>query len=262
MNEDELMKSKKLFKFEPKKEIWFVLLSWVLVISTFYISFQVITTQRVAAQFITFGIIGITLFGVIVPVLWTTLYKKRPLSILGIKTDKLGLSIMLSLFFSAIQYYLTLRTISLPDFYELVPLVTMALAVGFFENIFFRGWIQTRMEDYFGIIPGIILSAVIYSLYHIGYGMPSDELMLLLVIGLIYSSLFRITSNVFILFPLLTPMGALFTQIKDELILPFAATYGFLDVILLLIISLIVINKIFIKKQNKINTNETQLPNN
>lgn len=251
------MNRTKLFKFKPTKELWVVLLTWILVVSTFYLSFQVITTQRVAAQFITFGILGIAILGVFVPVAWNTLIMKRPLSSIGLKKDKLAISIGLCLVLSMIQYFLTLRTVSLPGLNELVPLATMALAVGLYENIFYRGWVQLRMEEYFGVIPGIVLSAVIYSLYHIGYGMRIDEMLFLLVIGLVYSSIFKITSSVFILYPLLTPTGAIFTQIKDGLKLPFEATYGFVDVIVLVVVGLIVINRVFKKQKLAQNNNKS-----
>ena len=238
------MKISKWFKFKPAKEILVVLLSWIMVVSVFYIAFNVITTQRVALHFITFSIVGITLLGVLVPVAWNTLIMKRPLSDIGIKKDKLILSIILGVVLSVIQYFLTINSIGVPGMIELLPLITMALAVGFYENIFYRGWVQLRMEECFGIIPGVILSAVIYSLYHIGYGMPLSELITLFIIGLVYSSIFRLTSNVFILFPFLTPTGALFSQIKDGLSIPFEATYGFLDVILLLVAVLVIVKKI------------------
>lgn len=238
------MKISKWFKFKPAKEILVVLLSWIMVVSVFYIAFNAITTQRVALHFITFSIVGITMLGVAVPVAWNTLIMKRPLSDIGIKKDKLVLSIILGVVLSVIQYFLTINNLGVPGVKELIPLITMALAVGFYENIFYRGWVQLRMEECFGIIPGIILSAVIYCLYHIGYGMPLSELITLFIVGLVYSSIFRLTSNIFILFPFLTPTGALFTQIKDGLNIPFEATYGFLDVILLLVAVLVIVKKI------------------
>lgn len=51
----------------------------------------------------------------------------------------------------------------------------------------------------------------------------------------------------------LTPTGALFTQIKDGLRLPFEATFGFADVIILCAVILIVINKV---SKNKTITNK------
>ena len=125
----------------------------------------------------------------------------------------------------------------------------MAVTVGFFESIFFRGFAQLRIEDSFGIIPGIILSALIYCLYHVGYGMGGSEYMMLFIIGLIYSTIFRLTNNIFILFPLLTPMGALFTNIKEGLSIPFEAIIGFSMVIGFAVIGLVVINRAYKKSQ-------------
>ncbi len=247
------MSMSKLFKFKPTNEIFAVLVSWIMVVAAFYLAFNIITIQRVALNFITFGVIGIVLLGVSVPVIWTVIIKKRPLSELGIKRDKIVISIILGIILSVIQYFLTIKNIEVPAAKELIPLATMAIAVGFYENIFYRGWVQLRMEEYFGIIPGIVLSAVIYSLYHIGYGMPSNEIITLFIVGLVYSVIFRLTSNIFILFPLLTPTGALFTQIKDGLRIPFEATLGFADIILICMVILIVVNKVSKgkKKQNK-----------
>ena len=238
------MSKSKWFRFNPTKELLFVFLSWVMVVSVFYVAFNIITTQNVALHFITFGIIGIVAFGVTVPLVWNTLIMKRSLSNLGLKKDKLIVSIILGIVFSVIQYFLTIRNIETPAIRELIPLLTMALAVGFYENIFYRGWVQLRMEESFGILPGILFSAVIYSLYHIGYGMTSSELITLFIVGLVYSSIFRLTSNIFILFPLLTPTGALFSQIKEGLKLPFEATYGFANIILLCAIVIIVVYKL------------------
>lgn len=238
------MEMSKWFKFRPTKEIFFVLASWLMVVSTFYTAFNIFTTKRVALNFITFGIVGITLLGITVPLVWNCIIRQRPLSDLGIKRDKLVISVILGVIFTIVQYYMTIRNIELPPMIELIPLTTMAIAVGLYENIFYRGWVQLRMEEYFGIIPGIILSAVIYSLYHVGYGMRADEMIVLFVVGLVYSIIFRFTSNIFILFPFLTPTGALFSQINEGLRLPFPATYGFADVIVVCIIIIFAMNKV------------------
>lgn len=238
------MNRERWFKFQPKKEICVVLLSWLLVVAVFYTAFQIFTTKLVAANFITFGIVGIFLCGVMFPVVWNTLIMKRPLASIGITKKKLAISISFGTILAATQYSITLKNIAIPGLNEMIPLATMALAVGIYENIFYRGWVQLRMEEYFGIIPAILLSAIIYSLYHVGYGMSIGEIKVLFIIGVIYSTIFRATGNIFILYPLLTPSGALFTQLKEGLRLPFPATYGFADVIVLIIIGFFLINKI------------------
>lgn len=248
------MKMSNWFRFKPTKEVFFVLASWLMVVTAFYIAFNIFTTKRVALNFITFGIVGITILGIAVPLVWNCIIKKRPLSDLGIKRDKLAISVILGVIFTVIQYYMTIRNIELPPMIELIPLTTMALAVGLYENIFYRGWVQLRMEEYFGIIPGIALSALIYSLYHVGYGMRADEMIVLFVVGLVYSIIFRFTSNIFILFPFLTPTGALFSQIKEGLTLPFPATYGFADVILVCIVILFAVSRVSKRRYMKAHT--------
>lgn len=244
------MKNITFFKFKPTKEIFVVLASWVAVVSSFYLAFNVFTIKMVALNFITFGVIGITLLGIAVPVLYTVLVRKRPISALGITKDKLVVSIVLGLAFSVVQYFMTLLNIGIPSMAEFLPLATMALAVGLYENIFFRGWVQRRMEEYFGAIPAILLSAVIYALYHIGYGMGAGEIVTLFIVGLVYSTIFRLTQNIFILYPFLTPTGALFSQLKEGLKLPLESILGFADVIIVCVMLLVFVSRI--SKGNKV----------
>lgn len=79
---------------------------------------------------------------------------------------------------------------------------------------------------------------------HVGYGMAANEFLLLFVIGLVYSTIFRMTCNIFILYPFLTPSGAIYTNIKDGLQMPFEATYGFIFVIAFSVVGLIYINRV------------------
>ena len=79
------MKTQDLFKFKPTKELAIVFLNYALIVAVFYLSFQIITIKNVAAQFITFGVIGILLLGILAPAIYNTLVMKRPLSAIGIK---------------------------------------------------------------------------------------------------------------------------------------------------------------------------------
>jgi membrane protease YdiL (CAAX protease family) len=143
-----------------------------------------------------------------------------------------------------------LRTLTLPELSELLPLIVMSLAVGLYESVFYRGWVQLRMEESFGIIPGIVISAVIYCFYHVGYGMTPSEFPLLFIVGLVYSAIFRLTRSIFIIYPFLTPMGGLYTNIKDGLHMPFEATYGFIVVLVMSIAGIAAINMLRNTRQN------------
>lgn len=215
-------------------ELGFVILSYLAVVGGLYLAFQVFTTQKVALNFITFGPVTLFGLGVALPLLWTV-KKGRDLADVGITGRHAAISIILGLVFSLLQYYFTLYRLNLPSADVLIPLIMMTLVVGFFEAIFFRGWIQLRFEKAFGVIPGTILGAGFYAFYHVGYGMTLDEITFLFFIGLIYAIIFRLSKNILILWPFFTPMGGLYANINEGLSIPFEATYGFILVLALMI---------------------------
>jgi hypothetical protein len=131
-------------------------------------------------------------------------------------------------------FTVTLARVQLPSPNELIPLVGLALAIGFFEAIFWRGWVLLRLEDAFGIIPAILLGSALYAVYHIGYAMPTSEITFLFFIGILFSVVFRLTKNIFILWPVFQPMGQLVTLIEDGLSLPLLAALGFAEVLLVM----------------------------
>jgi uncharacterized protein len=162
--------------------------------------------------------------------------QRRPLSDLGFTTRWLGLSLVLQLIFALLQYAGTLAKAQLPPFEELVPLVALALAIGFFEAVFWRGWVLLRLEESFGTVPAILLGSVLYAAYHIGYAMPASEMIFLFFIGIMFAVVFRLTKNIFILWPIFQPMGQLVTLIKDGLSLPLLASLGFFEVLIVMLV--------------------------
>jgi hypothetical protein len=95
-----------------------------------------------------------------------------------------------------------------------------------------------RLEESFGFIPALLVGSALYALYHIGYGMGWGEMGFLFFIGLLYGAVFRVTKSVFILWPLLQPMGQLTTLIRDGLTLPPIAVVGFIEVLIVMIVIL------------------------
>ncbi|MHB0870275.1 MAG: CPBP family glutamic-type intramembrane protease [Chloroflexota bacterium] len=213
---------------QPTRETAFALGSYLLVVAALVTAFQIFTTQQVAANFITFGPVTLAGLGVALPVLYTVLVRRRPLADLGLTTRYLLPSLALGLLLGLDSYRNTLGTMSLTWSLDVVPVAAMALAVGLFEAIFFRGWLQLRFEAAFGLLPGLVLAAMAYSLYHMGYGMATDEMLFLFALGLLFGAVFRLTRNVFVLWPFYTPVGGLYTTFSDGLSMPFEATYGFL----------------------------------
>jgi len=147
----------------------------------------------------------------------------------------------LALVFGAVQFALTLWGVSLPANAESwVPLLVMALVVGVFESIFFRGFVQGRLEAQYGPVVGAAAAAVLYGLYHVGYGMGLSEIGFLLGLGVVYAVAFATARNLLVLWPLLTPLGSFFANLRaGDIALPWVSILGFGDVLVVIVVVIV-----------------------
>lgn len=223
-------------RWQPNKDLIAIAVSWILVVAALYTATFVVgsTVAGGMAYFGLYAVLGATLFGLGIPLYWTVVVRKRPVSDLGLTRKRLGLSIVLQLVFAALQFFGAYRGLHIPALESLLPLVALSLAIGLFESIFWRGWVLLRFEEAFGLLPALILGSALYAVYHIGYGMPTSEMVFLFFIGMMYAIAFRITKNVFMLWPVFQPMGQLITLIKDGLSLPLLAGLGFIEALILM----------------------------
>jgi membrane protease YdiL (CAAX protease family) len=229
--------------WRPNRDTLVALISYILVVGGLFTAFQVFTTEQVAANFITFGPVTLAGLGVALPVLYTVLVRHRPLADLGLTTHQLAPSLVLGLLLGWDTYRNTIAAQNLAWTRDMVPLMTMAMAVGLFEAIFFRGWLQLRFEEAFGMVPGLVLGALCYGLYHVGYGMTWDEMLFLFGLGLVFAAVFRLTKNVAVLWPFYTPVGGLYSNLRESLTLPFEATYGFVLTLGLMIAVIVIASR-------------------
>ena len=209
---------------------------YLVVVALFRLAFTGFTTDNTLGMFLSFGS-ALTL-GVAGPVIYSVWLRRLPLASLGIGFRGWRVVVAPALLFAGVQFAITLWGYDLPRPVDWVPLLSMSLTVGLFESIFFRGFVQGRLEASFGTTPAVAGAAVLYALYHVGYGMGAEEIALLFGLGIVYAVAYRISSNVLVLWPLLTPMGSFFAQLESgELTgqLPWAAIAGFADVIGLIV---------------------------
>lgn len=75
----------------------------------------------------------------------------------------------------------------------IVPLIMTT----FFEEFLFRGFIQGRIEQHFGWLPAIIISGMMFSLYHLGYpGFRTlGDILLLFVVGIGFAIAYKLSNN-------------------------------------------------------------------
>jgi uncharacterized protein len=131
-----------------------------------------------------------------------------------------------------VQFTIMFWGYTLPAPVDWVPLLVMSLTVGLFEAIFFRGFVQGRLEHSFGTVPGVVGAAALYALYHVGYGMRIGAMAFLFGLGVVYAIAYRLVDNILVLWPLLTPIGAFFNNLEaGDFALPWASIAGFAEVL-------------------------------
>jgi hypothetical protein len=92
----------------------------------------------------------------------------------------------------------------------LAVLVPHVIATGLmlWEPFFVHGWLQIRFERAFGVGPGVALTAMAFTLFHVGAAAPSG-LLVLLVFGVVHAALFRAFGrNLLVLWPVLWAVGS------------------------------------------------------
>ena len=207
---------------------------YVLVVGAFWLAFEVFTTDRVAGLFLAFAA-GMVL-GVVGPLVWVVWRRGEPMAALGLTTGRWRSTVVFGVVLAALQFAMTLWGYDLPEPVDWIPLLVMSLVVGLFEAVFFRGFIQGRLEASFGAGPAVLGAAALYSLYHVGYGMGADEMVFLFGLGVVYAIAFRLVVNVLVLWPLLTPLGAFYNNVDaGDIELPWASIAGFADVAVVMV---------------------------
>jgi membrane protease YdiL (CAAX protease family) len=241
-----------VLRWKPGKDLVAVGVSWVLVVASLYTATVIVGAETGGGipYFLLYAIVTATLFGIGLPVYWMVFKQKRPISDLGITTKNLVLSLILQVIFAILVLPGGFADLEIPSFTELLPLICLGLTIGFFEAIFWRGWVLQRLEEAFGFIPAVLIGSALYAAYHIGYDMPLDEMLFLFFIGLMYAIAFRMTGSIFILWPVFQPGGQLITLVKEGLTLPLLASLGFLEVFIVMVV-LLWLSTRYLRKHNQ-----------
>ena len=97
----------------------------------------------------------------------------------------------------------------------IVPLIMTT----FFEEFLFRGFVQTRIEQHFGWLAAIIVSGMMFSLYHLGYpGFRSfGDILLLFAVGTSFAAAYKLSdSNLFTVYFVNLPNAFVTYMLKYE----------------------------------------------
>lgn len=236
------------FRFKPSIDLLVVLASFIVMVVGLYTAWKIDTIAGAWAP------VSMFVLGILVPIAYNSLVKKRPLSETGISKkywlESLVLGIILGVIIliapSPRGTFITIFT-SL-TFTELLPLLALEITAGLFYVIFFHGWVQMRFERAFGAMPAILIAAAFFALHHVAYGEPISLLYTgHFMGGLIHATIFRITRNILILWPFFVSTTGLIYDLGWGLRLPFEAIYGYIGVLVLMWLFVAVVHG----KQNK-----------
>ena len=190
------MKYNHYFRFNPQKEILVALGAFTACVlantianlftgNLFYLFYQGM-----------FGL-GICIF---FPIWYIGKIKKEPLESIGLTFKGWPKAIFIAVLLLALSIpgQLMNKHILFPSAGKFLFICIALIMSTLFEELFFRGFLQTRFEDALGIIPAIILSGITFALYHLGYPkFRSMELMItMFFVGTYFAIAFRLTKNV------------------------------------------------------------------
>lgn len=232
-------------RFKPTQDLSVSFISWVVLVAVLYISFSF--GGRLGYLLYPFPVL--LLVGAVFPAFWMVRVRGRSLSEIGLKRRYWLLSLVIGLVATAL--FDVPRLLVLTWMPELIPIFVLAVVSGFFEAIFFSGWLQLRLEESFGVIPAILVASFYYSLYHIGYGgswIDVDTLITLFYVGVFFACIFRLTKNILTVWPFLIPLGAVYDLVKHGTWIPFDAVYGFILAFMLMVAALLYLHRVELRK--------------
>lgn len=147
------------------------------------------------------GLVVVPVLAVGIPVYWMLAVERQDIAALGLTARRawpsLALSLLLSLFVLSPLWFAG-RALPAPDLW--LPMAA-AGAFSLFEPLFVFGWLQSRFERDFGLLPAILLAALGYALYHLGYmpGQMSGQFLS----AVLFAVCFRLTGNLLVCWPVL-----------------------------------------------------------
>ena len=136
-----------------RRDLAVIAVLYLAVVGLWRLAFTGFTADRWLGLFLSFG--GGMVLGVGGPVAYTVWLRSRPLASLGLGAHRLRATLTLGLLFAGVQAVTMFWGYRLPAPVDWVPLLVLALTVGLFEAVFFRGFVQGRLQAAFGTGPAV-----------------------------------------------------------------------------------------------------------
>lgn len=244
------------FQWQPNRHTWAAIGVGGL---TFGLSFLMLIVGEGSLGSLILHNVGIyALCGALLPFAYVFFIEKGGFKDLAITRERLPMSLGLNLLLGAGLCTLMIMqadwaVIDMREFW----LAAFVLSVGtFFELFLYYGFIHTRLERAFGIIPAILLTAFIYTLWHVGTELtlvenPWGVAFNLFFVGILYQSIFSIARNLGAIWPFFVGGGVMLDfVVKIESVSVVAGHYRWAALALsLMILSIIVV--VYLSRRQK-----------
>lgn len=188
-------------RVEPGVDTVVAILSLLALWTIYY--FQ--STSDSLASVLLFLFVGNFALTVLFPLYYVVLVREEPLSAIGLTTRGWKRALVGSTI-AALVLLPGLLSANEPAAVLLPHVVTVGLMI--WEPLFVHGWLQLRFERAFGTVPGIVLAAGAFVLFHVGAVAPAG-LLALSFFGVVHAALFRVFDrNLLVLWPILWAVGS------------------------------------------------------
>jgi membrane protease YdiL (CAAX protease family) len=208
----------KFFRWQPSSETLVAVIAGIVMIG---LSISIGVTKNIPWLSTIIRDIGQIFLGILFPLLYIRKLGNG-FAAFGFSFKNWYVFLPINLVLGILLLMLFLSDVPPPDGFRLDTQVLWAgafimLAV-IFELVFFYGFLRTLFERAFGIIPGVILCAVFYSLHHAGF---QPEFGKLFVVGLIFAVIYRIGNSILLLYPFFAGIGATYdVLIQSKVVAP------------------------------------------
>lgn len=200
-------KQSRWFTWSPNADTLVALLTEIAMIAAYWTAAHLLT--RGWDGVLVFGVLANLGLNVLFPVWWIAYHREQPLSELGITTRRWLPSLLIG---AGLAAFSSFRLRQMAAGIDWLPHVLFN-GVILWEPFFVHAWLQLRFDRAFGIVPGILLAGLSFAAYHTGTYPPSG-LIILLISGLVFAAVFRLTSNLLTVWPLLWCVGSSIGTLK------------------------------------------------
>jgi membrane protease YdiL (CAAX protease family) len=203
-------------RWQPTRHTWVAVGTGLLAFGLSALLLPLYVSAPLAASIVVYALIFVGC-GFAIPWGYTLLVERGTPAAMGLTRKRWVVSLILSLVLAGLFVPMLIfeGNLGAVGWVEVAKASFVLTGVGgLFELFLYYGFIHLRLEKAFGTIPAIVLTAAIYVLWHVGTQLPHEPdplyaLWKLFWVGVMSQSLFSMTRNLLLIWPLFHAVGVM-----------------------------------------------------